>query len=206
MFFLKITYIGRKHNLDKFVCTAHGTSIALISYDDKELLACTDYEYKFDKLFNNYKKIAPKFSESFSPFLENGLNIGQQIYYLYKRKQKLGYIERSQFGDFDMVVKAPYEAQENDCILHQIAAKNQGDGSGKRVFERFMQFNKGRDIVLSVRAANDRAIGFYKKYGFIKVSDITWGKDNQVKGEVYLLEQKPLFRYRENNFEEIISY
>ena len=85
----KITYIGRKHNLDKFVCTAHGTSIALISYDDKELLACTDYEYKFDKLFNNYKKIAPKFSESFSPFLENGLNIGQQIYYLYKRKQKL---------------------------------------------------------------------------------------------------------------------
>ena len=85
----KITYIGRKHNLDKFVCTAHGTSIALISYDDKELLACTDYEYKFDKLFNNYKKIAPKFSESFSPFLENGLNIGQQIYYLYERKQKL---------------------------------------------------------------------------------------------------------------------
>ena len=85
----KITYIGRKHNLDKFVCTAHGTSIALISYNDKELLACTDYEYKFDKLFNNYKKIAPKFSESFSPFLENGLNIGQQIYYLYKRKQKL---------------------------------------------------------------------------------------------------------------------
>ena len=85
----KITYIGRKHNLDKFVCTAHGTSIALISYDDKELLACTDYEYKFDKLFNSYKKIAPKFNESFSPFLENGLNIGQQIYYLYKRKQKL---------------------------------------------------------------------------------------------------------------------
>ena len=85
----KITYIGKKHNLDKFVCTAHGTSIALISYDDKELLACTDYEYKFDKLFNSYKKIAPKFNESFSPFLENGLNIGQQIYYLYKRKQKL---------------------------------------------------------------------------------------------------------------------
>ena len=85
----KITYIERKHELDKFVCTAHGTSIALISYDDKELLACTDYEYKFDKLFNSYKKIAPKFNESFSPFLENGLNIGQQIYYLYKRKQKL---------------------------------------------------------------------------------------------------------------------
>ena len=99
-----------------------------------------------------------------------------------------------------------YEAQKGDCILHQIAAKNQGDGSGKRVFENFMKFNTNRDIVLSVRAANDRAISFYKKYGFIKVSDITWGKESQVKGEVYLLEQKPLFRYKENNFEEIISY
>ena len=118
----------------------------------------------------------------------------------YKRKQKVAMMSKK-----NRVLSA-YEAQKGDCILHQIAAKNQGDGSGKRVFERFMRFNKGRDIVLSVRAANDRAIGFYKKYGFIKVSDITWGKDSQVKGEVYLLEQKPLFRYRENNFEEIISY
>ena len=74
----------------------------------------------------------------------------------------------------------------DDCILHQIAAKNQGDGSGKRVFENFLKFNTNRDIVLSVRAANDRVISFYKKYGFIKVSDITWGKESQVKGEVYL--------------------
>ena len=85
----QIELIGKKYALDKFVCTAHGTSIALIGQDNKELLACTDYEYKFDKLFNSYKKIAPKFNESFSPFLENGLNIGQQIYYLYKKKHQL---------------------------------------------------------------------------------------------------------------------
>jgi len=47
---------------------------------------------------------------------------------------------------------------------------------------------------------NTRAIEFYKKYGFIKVSDIEWGKTKQVKGEVYLLEQKPLYRYKENKF------
>ena len=41
----------------------------------------------------------------------------------YKRKQKVG----------------EYQAQKGDCILHQIAAKNQGDGSGKRVFERFIK-------------------------------------------------------------------
>ena len=102
--------------------------------------------------------------------------------------------------DNGVYIKVPYEAQEGDCILHQIAAKNQGDGSSKRIFERFVEYNKGRDIVLSVRSDNDRAIQFYKKNGFIKVSDIEWGKTNQVKGEVYLLEQKPLYRYKENTF------
>ena len=111
-------------------------------------------------------------------------------YNWYKRKQKLGYIERSQFGDFDMVVKAPYEAQENDCILHQIAAKNQGDGSGKRVFERFLEFNNGRDIILSVRSENKRARSFYENYGFDVKSDIEWGKTKQVKGKVYVLKQR----------------
>ena len=111
----------------------------------------------------------------------------------YKRKQRVAMMSKK-----NRVLSA-YEAQKGDCILHQIAAKNQGDGSGKRVFKRFIEYNRGRDIVLSVRTENDRAIKFYKKSGFIKVSDIEWGKDKQVKGEVYLLEQKPLFRYKENN-------
>ena len=115
-------------------------------------------------------------------------------YNRYKRKQAV-----AMMTDKDRVISA-YEAQKGDCILHQIAAKNQGDGSGKRVFERFIDYNKGRDIVLSVRSLNTRAIEFYKKYGFIKVSDIEWGKTKQVKGEVYLLEQKPLYRYKENKF------
>ena len=112
----------------------------------------------------------------------------------YKRKQKVAMMSKK-----NRVLSA-YEAQKGDCILHQIAAKNQGDGSGKRVFERFIKYNKGRDIVLSVRTENDRAIKFYKKNGFIKVSDIEWGRDKQVKGQVYLLEQKPLYRYRDNEW------
>jgi sugar (pentulose or hexulose) kinase len=71
------------------VCTAHGTSIALIGEQNQEILACTDYEYKFDKIFDHYKRLAPNFNESFTPFLENGLNIGQQIYYLYKKNPKM---------------------------------------------------------------------------------------------------------------------
>ena len=120
-------------------------------------------------------------------------------YNRYKRKQKLGLVEQSMFGK-GPYVKLPYEAQEGDCILHQIAAKNQGDGSGKRIFERFVEYNRGRDIVLSVRSDNDRAIQFYKNNGFIKVSNIEWGKTKQVKGEIYLLEQKSLYRFKENSF------
>ena len=112
----------------------------------------------------------------------------------YKRKQKVAMMSKK-----NRVLSA-YEAQKGDCILHQIAAKNQGDGSGKSVFKRFIEYNKGRDIVLSVRTENDRAIKFYKKNGFIKVSDIEWGRDKQVKGQVYLLEQKPLYRYRDNEW------
>ena len=41
----QIALIGKKYVLDKFVCTAHGTSIALIGQDNKELLAnrCLGY-------------------------------------------------------------------------------------------------------------------------------------------------------------------
>ena len=85
----KIILIEKKYHLDKFVCTAHGTSIALIDKDDNELLACTDYEFKFDTLMASYKKIAPKFNESFTPFLDVGLNIGMQLYYLNIKKPEL---------------------------------------------------------------------------------------------------------------------
>ena len=85
----KIRIIEKKFQLDKFVCTAHGTSIALVDHNNKEILACTDYEFKFDQFFDEYKKIAPEFNESFTPFLEGGLNIGTQLYYIYKKKPNL---------------------------------------------------------------------------------------------------------------------
>ena len=71
-------------------------------------------------------------------------------YNRYKRKQAVAMMTEK-----DRVISA-YEAQKGDCILHQIAAKNQGDGSGKRVFEKFIEYDKGRDIVLSVRSLNTR--------------------------------------------------
>ena len=113
-------------------------------------------------VFKQYKDIFPHIrSDKIQRMIESKNVVWEEdvliTYNHYQRKQRVGI----------------YEAQKGDCILHQIAAKNRGDGSGKRVFENFMKFNTNRDIVLSVRSANDRAISFYKKYGFIKVSDLS---------------------------------
>ena len=70
----KISLIEKKYQLDKFVCTTHGCSIALIDHNNQEILACTDYEYKYDQIMNDYKKIAPKFDlTKVDAEMENGL-------------------------------------------------------------------------------------------------------------------------------------
>ena len=75
----KIMSMEKKFQLDKFVCTAHACSIALIDHEDQELVACTDYEFPYHQVSKGYQKLIPKFNESFTPQLENGLNIGLQL-------------------------------------------------------------------------------------------------------------------------------
>ncbi len=149
----------------------------------------------FDDIMGVFKQYGDLFphirGDKITTMIENNNVVWENevliTYNWYKRKQKLGLLEQDDSGIYS---KIPYEAQEGDCILHQIAAKNQGDGSGKLVFERFLEYNSGRDIILSVRSENKRARSFYEKYGFKIVSDIEWGKEKQVKGKVYVLDQK----------------
>ena len=112
-------------------------------------------------------------------------------YNRYKRSQKIGTHWRP--------------AQKGDCILHQIAAKNQGDGSAKKVFLRFLEFNKGRDVWLTVRAENKRAIAFYEKQNFTEQGDIEWGKENQIKGKVFFFDVKPFYTTKDTDFNELVS-
>ena len=85
----KIKSMEKKSRLDKFVCTAHACSIALIDHEDQELVACTDYEFPYHKYIKEYQKIVPSFTESYTPLLENGLNIGIQLYYLNQKNPNL---------------------------------------------------------------------------------------------------------------------
>ena len=88
-------------------------------------------------------------------------------YNFYKRKQRIG----------DVL------AQQGDCILHQIAAKNK-DGSASEVLQRFFKWTKRR-VFLSVRSDNEIAKKFYVKNNMKLVGSTTWAKGT-LPGDVYL--------------------
>ena len=91
-------------------------------------------------------------------------------YNYYKRKQKIGNVQ----------------AQQGDCVLHQIAAKNKGTAS--QVLQRFFDYTKRR-VFLSVRSNNLIAKKFYEKNNMKIVGKTTWAKDgvkNALPGDVYL--------------------
>ena len=88
-------------------------------------------------------------------------------YNFYKRKQRIG----------DVL------AQQGDCILHQIAAKNK-DGSASEVLQRFFKWTKRR-VYLSVRSDNEIAKKFYVKNNMKLVGSTTWAKGT-LPGDVYL--------------------
>ena len=58
----KIKRVEKRYQLNKFVCTAHACSTALIDFNDKELIACTDYEFPYHKYVKGYQKIIFCFS------------------------------------------------------------------------------------------------------------------------------------------------
>lgn len=80
--FQKFNELSDSFKFNKFVCTTHGSTVAFISNNDKEIIASTDYEYNYDEFNKDFIKISPSFNSSLTPHLEVGLNIGQQIYYL----------------------------------------------------------------------------------------------------------------------------
>ena len=79
---LNLNKFSTVYNFKKFVCTTHGATVAFINHHDQEIIASTDYEYKYDKFSKDFQNLAPSFKTSLTPHLEGRLNIGQQIYYL----------------------------------------------------------------------------------------------------------------------------
>ena len=92
-------------------------------------------------------------------------------YNYYKRKQRIGNVQ----------------AQQGDCILHQIAAKYR-NGSASKTLQNFFKWTNRR-VFLSVRSENLTAKKFYEKNGMSLVGQTSWslgGVKNALPGDVYM--------------------
>ncbi|HLW92825.1 MAG TPA: FGGY family carbohydrate kinase [Roseiarcus sp.] len=80
---------GRAHRIGAIVPTAHGAAGALI--DDESLAApVMDYEFaEVEEIEPEYAKLRPPFSESLSPKVPAGLNLGRQVAYQKWRRPEL---------------------------------------------------------------------------------------------------------------------
>ena len=101
-------------------------------------------------------------------------------YNYYKRNYKL---VKSSMGEMSQKIIM----QPNDCILHQIAAKNR-NGSASEALQRFFKWTNRR-VFLSVRSDNVIAKVFYERNGMKLIGKTSWTKDgvkNALPGDIYL--------------------
>ena len=61
--------------------------------------------------------------------------------------------------------------------INQLVNKNQGNGKAKKLFMSFLKKHRKTDLILDVRSNNKKAIRFYRKNGFKKIADTSFGKD-----------------------------
>ena len=101
-------------------------------------------------------------------------------YNYYKRNYKL---VKSSMGEMSQKIIM----QPNDCILHQIAAKNR-NGSASEALQKFFKWTNRR-VFLSVRSDNVIAKAFYERNDMKLIGKTSWTKDgvkNALSGDVYM--------------------
>lgn len=73
---------ARDPGFDAVSVTAHGASAAVLDAEGRLALPVLDYEHRYpDDIRGAYAEIRPPFSETFSPALPGGLNVGAQLHY-----------------------------------------------------------------------------------------------------------------------------
>ncbi|MEP9372203.1 FGGY-family carbohydrate kinase [Mesorhizobium sp. KR1-2] len=74
--------LGRRHDIDAISVTTHGATAALLDAEGKLALPILDYEHDGpDGLADEYDTLRPSFSETGTPRLPGGLNLGAQIHW-----------------------------------------------------------------------------------------------------------------------------
>ncbi|MFT4727122.1 MAG: sugar (pentulose or hexulose) kinase [Granulosicoccus sp.] len=77
-----LSMLAKKQQLDAIIVTTHGATAALIDASGQLALPVLDYEFKgVDETRTSYDQYRPPFSDTGSPALPGGLNIGAQLYW-----------------------------------------------------------------------------------------------------------------------------
>ena len=80
-----LTELQQSHGVDAIVATTHGASAVLIDKNGDLAAPMLDYEHDGpDALAADYDAVRPAFSETGSPRLPLGLNVGAQLYWLFR--------------------------------------------------------------------------------------------------------------------------
>ena len=144
----------------------------------------TDYDVVKD-IFTQHKEWFPHVRQDYikrmiasgNLILDNDVII---TYNYYKRNYKL---VKSSMGEMSQKIIM----QPNDCILHQIAAKNR-NGSASEALQRFFKWTNRR-VFLSVRSDNVIAKSFYERNDMRLIGQTSWTKNgvkNALPGDIYL--------------------
>lgn len=82
--------------------------------------------------------------------------------------------------------------KSGDFILHQIASDRVKKDASKIVLDEFVEYckrNHAENLWLTVREKNERAVNFYKRYGFVEECKIQWSskKEGVIPGIIFRL-------------------
>lgn len=78
-----------QYGIDALTVTTHGATVALVDAQAELVLPVLDYEFSgVDELAGDYAGVRPPFSETGSPRLPGGLNVGAQLYWQSHRYQE----------------------------------------------------------------------------------------------------------------------
>lgn len=82
--------VTNKYNVKAINITTHGATAALINRESssKDGLVLPILDYEYSEIFESnpeYEEIRPSFSDTYSPSLPAGLNLGRQLYWLKKK-------------------------------------------------------------------------------------------------------------------------
>ena len=137
----------------------------------------------FDDVWSVFQQNKQWFPHVRSSHIKNRLNLdlpskGSVIwqdgvvitYQVYKKKRKIS-------ANSDIVLNA------GDCVIHQIVARDKGNGSAFKVMKEFL-FSTDKNVYLTVRSDNIAANKFYEKLGMQIVGETHWGKE-KIKGKIW---------------------